>query len=348
MDIRRDKCGHDPYAGSPAKASPNFFFEKEKRKGRSAERRGNKWSRSGWIMTSSCVSASSLHPVLIPSTEWPADSPVPPMSLRDHPELRQRKREKKRWKLRQRPWTVSSKHINPASRAHPLELDYPKRQDLIHLLLAPDAPEQLLPVAVAGQADARGRRSLALDARPPFPPLQVDLVDTHVLLQRLGLLVDVLVLLILFLLALVVAPRVIRPVTLDDADGHLDDHEEPHDHDDLQEQQHGQERPLDPLVVADEPGRVGEGLEQVAQAAGRRLHGALRLAGPAPEAARGQDFGRLRPYRVAHHAVARVARHEPAEHEDAEGDIAEGRVPCVLEALCNLLQALVRGEEGDW
>src|SRR5690554_2511991 len=56
---------------------------------------------------------------------------------------------------------------------------------LIHLLLAPDPPEQLLPVAVMARqthtAARRGRRPLP-HAVSPLPPPQVNLVDTDLLL----------------------------------------------------------------------------------------------------------------------------------------------------------------------
>lgn len=49
----------------------------------------------------------------------------------------------------------------------------------VDLLLTADAAQQFLAIAVPRQADARSAGNRPLDTRPPFPALQVKLLDAH-------------------------------------------------------------------------------------------------------------------------------------------------------------------------
>ena len=194
----------------------------------------------------------------------------------------------------------------------------------INLLLAADPTQQLLPIAVSRQTDPR--RDGPLDTRPPLPPLEVEPLDAHLLLQRRPLAHILLRLLAVRLpLVLDVAPRVVRPLAPEDADGDPDDHGEPEERDGLQEEQGRDEGPLHRVVEAHEPVLAVEGLEEVRQAAvGGMGQGAGQVGVRAREARVGHRAGYVRPGGVADCQVEHVSRHEPGEHEQAEGGIAEG------------------------
>ncbi|KAG7140874.1 hypothetical protein HYQ46_007918, partial [Verticillium longisporum] len=154
------------------------------------------------------------------------------------------------------------------------------------LLLATDPAKQLLPVAVARQADARCA-GLPLDARPAFPALEVELFNTNLLLER-SFLVDKVVL----LLGLVVTAVILGATTTDHLDSNAGNEDEPGKDEALQQQKGYKEVPGDLLAEADHALRVPERLEEIARGL-RHRKGTLEIAIGALVADLADDVGNI-------------------------------------------------------
>lgn len=172
-------------------------------------------------------------------------------------------------------------HVNEVEKANPsrqkqAQLQTPRSNRLVAakqrcfrslgVLVAANAAEKLLAVAVSRKADARAV-SLSLDARPALPALKVELLNADILLKRL-LVNKLLQLQLLFLLFLVVAARVLGTVAAQNFHGDADNHGEPDNGDDLQSEKRDEESPLDIVVEAYNAGVVVERHQKVAQALG--------------------------------------------------------------------------------
>ncbi len=127
------------------------------------------------------------------------------------------------------------------------------------------------------------------------------------------------------LLLLVIASDIVCSITPEDTDGHSHNRGEPDKEQNLQEQQHGEESPLEPRVEANlalvEPQRLQE-VETTALAKrwvirARQILVRARIA-RSPNNNRGMGPGG-----VAHEKVQDVPGNDPRDHEDAKHDIAE-------------------------
>ena len=164
---------------------------------------------------------------------------------------------------------------------------------------------------MAWKTDARGRRSLACDARSPLPVLQVNLVHPHLLLEGRNLLVDDLVF-VVEVVHLVIAARIVAPDARDDPVGDSDDQAKPHDGESLEEEEHRQERPPDRVVIADQSLGVPERLKHVHDApVGGDFERADDIGANTGVAAVRHKDGRVVVYGPADHEVEEVAGNEP-------------------------------------
>lgn len=207
--------------------------------------------------------------------------------------------------------------------------------DLVDLLLAADSAQKLLAIAVARQADAGGAR-LPLDARSALPALEVQVLDTNLLLERLGLLVDVVGLLLS--LALIVAAGVLGVSAAENLHDDTDDHKEPANGDDLKGEEGNEERPPDHAWEADSAVELVEGLEHPCHGSLGCREGASHIRRLARETGLGlgNGLGEVGVDRPADHDVEDVAGDEPGDDEGAEHEVAEGVESDVLQALGKL------------
>lgn len=181
---------------------------------------------------------------------------------------------------------------------------------LIDLLLATNAPKQLLAITVPRKADTR-TVPLDLQPMPALPALQVQAFNAHLFLERLSLFVNKLVLFVRFR-TLVVASAILGTVSSEDFDRNTDDKSKPKDGDELEKHQRNQERILDTLGIADMASWVVERFNKMCPA-GRGVDRPDEIGAVALPAARRHNLRGVGPDRPTDHEIGDVAEQDPGD-----------------------------------